>query len=137
MEHKNVFIEPNRIRDYLFPVQKIYEEIEEDNEIDKYINYKKKMRATLNSKVKKNINMENSNKLRQTLNNTKFKSNKAFKNNLNKIGLNSSAEFDKSFRETIVLKDYSTNVFFNEKGEALEKVVERAFGNYCLKTVKK
>ena len=22
---------------------------------------------------------------------------------------------------------------FNEKGEALEKIIERAFGNYCLK----
>ena len=33
--------------------------------------------------------------------------------------------------------DFKINVFFNEKGEALEKIVERAFGNYCLKTVKK
>ena len=33
--------------------------------------------------------------------------------------------------------EFKINVFFNEKGEALEKVVERAFGNYCLKTVKK
>ena len=33
--------------------------------------------------------------------------------------------------------DFKINVFFNEKGEALEKVIERAFGNYCLKTVKK
>jgi len=114
MEHKNVFIEPNRIRDYLFPVQKIYEEIEEDNELDKYINYKKKMRATLNSKVKNNISMDNSKKLRQTLNNTKFKANNALKNSANRVETNSSAEFDKSFRETIVLKDYYTNVFFNE-----------------------
>ena len=116
MENKNVFIEPNRIRDYLFPVQKIYEEIEEDKELDQYINYKKKMRATLNSKVKKEMMNNNSNKLRQTLNNTKFhfKSNKSLKNNVNKIDTNSSAEFDKSFRESLVLKDYSTNVFFNE-----------------------
>jgi hypothetical protein len=35
IEYKNDFIEPNRIRDYLLPVQKIYEEIEEDNELDK------------------------------------------------------------------------------------------------------
>ena len=27
------------------------------------------------------------------------------------------------------------NVFFNEKGEALEKVIERAFGNYCQEKV--
>lgn len=33
--------------------------------------------------------------------------------------------------------DFKINVFFNEKGEALEKIIERAFGNYCLKTVKK
>jgi len=116
MENKNVFIEPNRIRDYLFPVQKIYEEIEEDKELDQYINYKKKMRATLNSKVKKDMTNNNSNKLRQTLNNTKFKfkSDKSLKNSLYKIDTNSSAEFDKSFRESLVLKDYSTNVFFNE-----------------------
>ena len=31
--------------------------------------------------------------------------------------------------------DFKINVFFNEKGEALEKVIERAFGIYCLKTV--
>ena len=74
------------------------------------------MRATLNSKVKKEMMNNNSNKLRQTLNNTKFhfKSNKVLKNSVNKIDTNSSAEFDKSFRESLVLKDYSTNVFFNE-----------------------
>lgn len=33
--------------------------------------------------------------------------------------------------------DFKINIFFNEKGDALERVVERAFGNYCLKTVKK
>ena len=33
--------------------------------------------------------------------------------------------------------DFKINVFFNENGEALEKVVERDFGNYCWKTVKK
>lgn len=29
--------------------------------------------------------------------------------------------------------DFKINVFFNENGEALEKIVERAFENYCLK----
>ena len=33
--------------------------------------------------------------------------------------------------------NFKINLFFNEKGETLEKVVERAFGNYCLKTVTK
>lgn len=33
--------------------------------------------------------------------------------------------------------DFKINIIFNDKGEALEKIVERAFGNYCLKTVKK
>ena len=30
-------------------------------------------------------------------------------------------------------KKYKKNIIFNEKGEALEKIIERAFGNYCLK----
>lgn len=29
--------------------------------------------------------------------------------------------------------DFKINIIFNEKGEALEKIIERAFGNYCLK----
>lgn len=29
--------------------------------------------------------------------------------------------------------DFKINIIFNEKGETLEKVVERAFGNYLLK----
>ncbi len=33
--------------------------------------------------------------------------------------------------------DFKINLFFNEKGENLEKIVERAFGTYCLKEVKK
>ena len=32
--------------------------------------------------------------------------------------------------------DFKINVIFNEKGEALEKVIERAFGNYCIKKIK-
>ena len=29
--------------------------------------------------------------------------------------------------------EFKINIIFNEKGEELEKVIERAFGNYCLK----
>ena len=29
--------------------------------------------------------------------------------------------------------DFKINFIFNEKGETLERIVERAFGNYCLK----
>ncbi len=29
--------------------------------------------------------------------------------------------------------NFKINIIFNEKGEALEKVIERAFGNYVLK----
>ena len=32
--------------------------------------------------------------------------------------------------------DFKINIIFNEKGEALEKVIERAFGNYCIKKTK-
>ena len=32
--------------------------------------------------------------------------------------------------------DFKINVIFNEKGEALEKVIERTFGNYCMKKIK-
>lgn len=28
---------------------------------------------------------------------------------------------------------FKVNMIFNEKGEALERIIERAFGNYCLK----
>ena len=30
-------------------------------------------------------------------------------------------------------KNFKINIIFNEKGEALEKIIERAFGNFCLK----
>lgn len=33
--------------------------------------------------------------------------------------------------------DFKINIIFNDKGETLEKIIERAFGNYCLKTIKK
>ena len=29
--------------------------------------------------------------------------------------------------------EFKFNIIFNEKGETLEKVIERAFGNYCQK----
>lgn len=29
--------------------------------------------------------------------------------------------------------DFKVNIIFNEKGEALERIIERAFGNYCMK----
>lgn len=29
--------------------------------------------------------------------------------------------------------DFKINIIFNEKGETLERIIERAFGNYCLK----
>lgn len=32
--------------------------------------------------------------------------------------------------------EFKINIIFNEKGETLEKVVERDFGNYCLNKTK-
>lgn len=29
--------------------------------------------------------------------------------------------------------DFKINIIFNEKGQSLDKIVERAFGNYCQK----
>ena len=29
--------------------------------------------------------------------------------------------------------EFKFNIIFNNNGEALERIVERAFGNYCLK----
>ena len=29
--------------------------------------------------------------------------------------------------------DFKINIIFNEKGEALERIIEREFGNYCIK----
>ncbi len=34
-------------------------------------------------------------------------------------------------REYKKKNDFKVNIVFNEKGEALEKIIERAFGNYC------
>ena len=33
--------------------------------------------------------------------------------------------------------EFKINIIFNEKGEELEKVIERAFGNYCLKKIQR
>ena len=30
--------------------------------------------------------------------------------------------------------EFTFNIIFNDKGETLERIVERAFGNYCLKS---
>ncbi len=32
--------------------------------------------------------------------------------------------------------DFKINIIFNEKGETLERIIERAFGNYCMKKIK-
>jgi hypothetical protein len=34
-------------------------------------------------------------------------------------------------REYKKKNNFKINIIFNEKGETLEKIVERAFGNYC------
>ena len=31
--------------------------------------------------------------------------------------------------------DFIINIIFNEKGETLEKIIERAFGNYCQRKI--
>ena len=36
-------------------------------------------------------------------------------------------------REYKKKNDFKINIIFNEKGETLEKIIERAFENYCLK----
>ena len=32
--------------------------------------------------------------------------------------------------------DFKINIIFNEKGEALERIIERAFGNYCMEKIR-
>lgn len=34
-------------------------------------------------------------------------------------------------REYKKKNDFKINLIFNEKGEKIEKIIERAFGNYC------
>ena len=29
--------------------------------------------------------------------------------------------------------DFKVNMIYNEKGETLDRIIERAFGNYCMK----
>ena len=115
MENKNIYLEPNRIRDNLFPIKKIIEEIKETNELDQFIN-NKKMRSTLKGKKDKKMKMSiEKNKTfnkRNTLNFTNLKSNGILVKRNETILLNES--FDKSFRETITQKNFSTSVFFNE-----------------------
>ena len=36
-------------------------------------------------------------------------------------------------REYKKKNDFKINIIFNEKGETLDKIIERAFGNYVLK----
>lgn len=36
-------------------------------------------------------------------------------------------------REYKKKNDFKIKLIFNEKGETLETIIERAFGNYCLK----
>ena len=31
--------------------------------------------------------------------------------------------------------DFKINIIFNEKGETLERIIERTFGNYCQKKI--
>lgn len=33
--------------------------------------------------------------------------------------------------------DFKVNIIFNDKGDTLEKIIERAFASYCLKAIKK
>mgnify|MGYP002625760026 CR=1 FL=1 len=108
MENKNVFIEPNRIRDYLFPIQKITEIIEENDLND--INYKK-IRSSVFQKKEKKKSIKEIDKKRKTINYRHVKSNGNFITNNTEPNL-SSSDFDKSFKETIS-KNYATNAFFN------------------------
>ena len=113
MGNKNTYLEPTRIRDNLFPIKKIIEEIKETNELDQFVK-NKKMRGTLKSKKdKKKLKLDKNKAFqkRNSVNFTDLKSNGIF-NKTEPILLNAS--FDKSFKESIVKKDYTTSVFFNE-----------------------
>ena len=48
-------------------------------------------------------------------------------------GVGAMQEKKEEKREYKKKNDFKINIIFNEKGEKLEKVIERAFGNYCLK----
>ena len=113
MPNKNIYLEPNRIRDNLFPIKKIIEEIKETNELDQFILNEKK-RSTIKGNKNKKMNIEKNKTFnkRNTLNFTNLKSNGILIKRNETVLLNES--FDKSFRETITRKNFSTSVFFNE-----------------------
>lgn len=46
-------------------------------------------------------------------------------------GVGTMQEEKSKKREYKKKNDLKVNIIFNEKGENLEKVIERAFGNYC------
>ena len=49
---------------------------------------------------------------------------------INKVDFMQERKEKKKYKKK---KNFKINIIFNEKGEALEKIIERAFGNYCLK----
>ena len=102
MPNKNIYLEPNRIRDNLFPIKKIIEEIKETNELDQFILNEKK-RSTIKGNKNKKMNIEKNKTFnkRNTLNFTNLKSNGILIKRNETVLLNES--FDKSFRETITL----------------------------------
>lgn len=46
-------------------------------------------------------------------------------------GVDTMQEEKTKKREYKKKSNFKINIIFNEKGEKLEKVIERAFGNYC------
>ena len=116
MDNKNVFMEPNRIRDYLFPPKKLLFK-ESDNDMDKYMKNKALRKTFDTNKLKKSLN--NNKNLRNSMNFLNLKSNGLLLNNNNSINIiktepTLSSEYDKSFRETIAIQNYYSNVFFKE-----------------------
>ena len=112
MPNKNIYLEPNRIRDNLFPIKKIIEEIKETDELDQLRNEKKRSTIKGNKNKKMNIEKNKTFNKRNTLNFANLKSNGILIKRNETVLLNES--FDKSFRETITQKNFSTRVFFNE-----------------------
>ena len=48
-------------------------------------------------------------------------------------GVGTMQEEKRKKRQYKKKNDFKINIIFNEKGETLERIIERAFGNYCLK----
>ena len=48
-------------------------------------------------------------------------------------GVMSMLEENKEKKKYKKKNDFKINIIFNEKGQTLDKIVERAFGNYCQK----